>query len=505
MRQRNEPPITFSLLPSNRRSLRLLLVCGVLSMTGCVVGPKYRQPVVTTPSAFKEAVPQRSPDGTLWKPAAPQDTAPRGNWWEIYKQPELNDLENKLNTSNQNIAQSYQNFMAARALVREARSNYYPTVTTDPVYTRTRSSAGLAGPHAASVNLTSSEFNFPFTASWEPDVWGRVRSTVRQYASQAQASAAELANIRLSQQANLAIYYFDLRGQDSLIALYQRTVEAYKKSLDLTNKLNALGIDSSQDVAQADLSLETAQSTLINLRIARAQYEHAIAVLIGEPPSSFSLPVLELTAAAPQVPPGVPSELLQRRPDIAQAERAMAAANALIDVQTTTFYPSFSISATGGFQSNQVGNWLTWTSRFFSAGPSAAFTIFDAGARRAVLANYQAQYEADVAAYRQTVLTAFQQTEDYLAAQHYLADQLTQQQVAINAAQKYLDLANVRFRTGIDSFLNVYTAQTSLLTQQETFIDLRVSQMASNVQLIEALGGGWDRVQLPSPKEVAAR
>jgi NodT family efflux transporter outer membrane factor (OMF) lipoprotein len=497
--------MTCASFPSTRRFARVVLVCGVLGLAGCTVGPKYKPPVTAAPATFKEVVPQQSSDGTLWKPATPQDTAPRGNWWEIYNEPELNQLENKLNNSNQNIAQAYQNFMAARAVVRQARSNYYPTVTTDPSYTRARSSASLAGPQAASANLSSNEFNFPFTISWEPDVWGRVRSTVRQYANQAQASAADLANIRLSQQANLAMYYFELRGQDSLIALYQRTVEAYSKSLDLTKKLHAVGIDSAQDVAQADLNLQTARSTLINLRIARAQYEHAIAVVIGEPPSSFSLPVQELTTGAPQVPPGLPSELLQRRPDIAEAERTMAAANALIDVQTTAFYPSFSISGTGGFQSNKVGNWLTWPSRFFSIGPSAAFTIFDAGARRAVLASYKAQYEADAAAYRQTVLTAFQQIEDSLAAQHYLADQLTQQQVAIDAAQRYLDLANVRFRSGIDSYLNVYTAQASLLTQQQTFIDLRVSQMTSNVQLIEALGGGWSVAQLPSEKGVAAK
>jgi NodT family efflux transporter outer membrane factor (OMF) lipoprotein len=487
---------------SPRRSLRLVMVCGGLALAGCTVGPKYKPPVTAAPAAFKEVAPQQSADGTLWKPATPQDTASRGNWWEMYNEPELDELENQLNSSNQTIAQSYQNFMAARALVRQARSNYYPSIGTNPSYTRARNSVSLVGDQG---NPNSNNFDLPFTVSWEPDVWGRVRSTVRQYANQAQASAADLANIRLSQQANLAIYYFELRGQDSLIALYQRTVEAYSKSLDLTKKLNAVGIDSSQDVAQADLNLQTAQSTLINLRIARAQYEHAIAVLIGEPPSSFSLPVQELTTAAPQVPPGVPSELLQRRPDIAEAERTMAAANALIDVQTTAFYPSFSISGTGGFQSNKVGNWLTWPSRFFSIGPSAAFTIFDAGARRAVLANYKAQYEADAAAYRQTVLTAFQQTEDSLAAQHYLADQLTQQQVAIGAAQKYLDLANVRFRSGIDSYLNVYTAQTSLLTQQQTFIDLRVSQMTSNVQLIEALGGGWSTAQLPTEKQVAAK
>jgi NodT family efflux transporter outer membrane factor (OMF) lipoprotein len=507
MRQRRELLMTCATFPSTRRFARVVLVCGVLGLAGCTVGPKYKPPVTAAPAAYKEVAPQQSRDGTLWKAASPQDTASRGNWWEIYDDPDLNELENRLNASNQNIAESYQNFMAARALVREARSNYYPSITTGPSYTRARSSAGLVGgaQFGASPNLNSNEFDFPFTISWEPDVWGKVRSTVRQYANQAQVSAADLANVRLSQQSSLAIYYFETRGQDSLIALYQRTVEAYAKSLDLTKKLHAVGIDSAQDVAQADLNLQTARSTLINLRIARAQYEHAIAVLIGEPPSSFSLPVRELTTAAPQVPPGVPSELLQRRPDIAEAERTMAAANALIDVQTTAFYPSFSISGTGGFQSNKVGNWLTWPSRFFSIGPSAAFTMFDAGARRAVLANYKAQYEADAAAYRQTVLTAFQQIEDSLAAQHYLADQLTQQQVAIDAAQNYLDLANVRFRSGIDSYLNVYTAQTSLLTQQQTLIDLRVSQMTSNVQLIEALGGGWTLAQLPSEKEIAAK
>ena len=502
MQQRKGSSMNCAQHLSARRSLQLVMVCGALAVAGCTVGPKYKPPVTAAPASFKELVPQQSPDGTLWKPAAPQDTASRGNWWEIYSEPELNELENKLNSSNQTIAQSYQNFVAARALVRQARSNYYPTIGTNPSYTRARNSVSLVGDQG---NPNSNSFDLPFSVSWEPDVWGKVRSTVRQYANQAQASAADLANVRLSQQANLAVYYFELRGQDSLIALYQQTVEAYSKSLALTKKLNATGIDSAQDVAEANLSLQTAQSTLINLRIARAQYEHAIAVLIGEPTPSFSLPVRELTTAAPLVPAGVPSELLERRPDIAGAERTMSAANALIDVQTTAFYPSFSISGTAGFQSDKIGNWLTWPSRFFSIGPSASFTIFDAGARRAVLANYKAQYEADAAAYRQTVLTAFQQTEDSLAAQHYLADQLKQQQAAVDAAQKYLDLSNVRFRSGIDSYLNVYTAQTSLLTQQQTFIDLRVSQMTSNVQLIEDLGGGWNVDQLPSEKQVAAK
>ena len=481
-----------------------------LALTGCTVGPKYKPPIAAAPPAFKEVDAQTSPDGTLWKAAKPQDANSRGKWWEIYDEPELNQLEEKLNASNQTIAQSYENFMAARALVRQARSNYYPTVTGGPSYTRARSSANLGGQSGGQAgqfapNPNSNEFNLALDVSWEPDIWGKIRSTVRQYANQAQVSAADLANVRLSQQANLAQDYFELRGQDSLIALYTRTVEAYDKSLKLTKTLDRTGIDNAQPVAQANLNLQTAKSSLINLRIARAQFEHAIALLIGEPASTFSMPVRELTTAAPVVPAGVPSELLQRRPDIAAAERTMSAANALIDVQTAAFYPSFSISASGGFQSQKIGDWLTWPSRFFSAGPSATQTIFDGGARRATLANYQAQYDADVAAYRQTVLTAFQQTEDSLAAQHYLAEQLPQQQAAIAAAQKYLDLANVRFRTGLGAYLDVYTAQTSLLTEQQSYVSLRVSQMTSNVQLIEAIGGGWDRAHLPSEKEVAKK
>lgn len=488
-------------------SLGTVAMCTVLTLTGCTVGPKYKPPPQTAPPTFKE-VTQVSPDGTLWKAAQPQDAVSRGKWWELYGEPELNGLEEKLNNSNQTIAQSYQNFVAARALVRQARSNYFPTVTGGPSYTRARSSGSIgsqSGGGQYAPNPNSNNFDLSFDVSWEPDVWGRVRSTVRQYANQAQVSAADLANTRLSEQASLAQYYFEIRGQDSLIALYERTVDTYTKSLALTKLLDKTGIDTSQDVAQADLSLQTAKSSLINLRIARAQYEHAIALLIGEPASTFSLPARELTTAAPIIPAGVPSELLQRRPDIAAAERTMAAANAQIDVQVAAFYPSFSISGEGGLQSSTIGNWLSWPSRFFSIGPSATETIFDAGARRATLANYRAQYEADAASYRQTVLTAFQQTEDALASQRYLAEQLPQQQAAVQAAQRYLDLANERFRTGLDPYLDVYTAETSLLAQQQAWVSLRVSQMTSNVQLIEAIGGGWDRNQLPSGEEVAKK
>jgi NodT family efflux transporter outer membrane factor (OMF) lipoprotein len=481
------------------------LMTSLLCLQGCTVGPKYVRPNVQAPPAFKESAPQQSADGTLWKPVNPQDATLRSNWWEIYQEPELNALEDKLNHSNQNIAQSYQNFMAARAQVRQARASYSPTVTTTPAYTRSRTSASQLGGAAGSTNLNSNEFDLPFDVSWEPDVWGRIRNTVREYANAAQASAADLANERLTEQANLAVDYFELRGQDSQIDLYQKTIEAYRRSLELTRTLGSTGIDSEQAVAQAETNLKTAEATATNLGISRAQYEHAIALLIGEPASTFSLPHHPLTTDLPAVPIGLPSDLLQRRPDIAEAERTMSQANALIGVETAAFYPSFSITANGGFESPNIGSWLTWPSRFFSIGPSASETLFDAGLRRATMAQYTAQYNADVAAYRQTVLTAFQQTEDYIATERILGQQMQQQNDAIAAAQHYLDLENIRYKTGVDPYLDVATAETSLLTNQQTEVTLRIQQMTSNVQLIEALGGGWDVSQLPSTKSVGAK
>jgi len=491
---------------TTRNGATIAVITGtLLLLQGCVVGPKYVPPVVQAPPAFKEVAPQVAADGTTWKTATPQDSTLRGKWWEIYQEPELNALEDQLNNSNQNIAQSFQNFMAARAQVRQARSSYSPTVTTTPSYTRSRSSANVGSQGASGTNLNSNEFSLPFDVSWEPDVWGRVRNTVREYANAAQVSAADLANERLTEQANLAVYYFELRGQDALIDLYRQSIEAYSQSLNLTRTLGATGIDSDQSVAQAELNLRSAEATATNLGIARAQYEHAIALLTGQPASTFSMPVHPLTTAIPSIPIGLPSEILQRRPDIAAAERTMSQANALIGVQTAAFYPSFSITAEGGLQSSSIGSWFSWPSRFFSVGPSATQTLFDAGSRRSTLAQYQAQYEADVAAYRQTVLTAFQQSEDYLASLRILKEQLQQQNQAVVAAQRYFDLADIRYRTGVDTYLNVFTAQSSLLTNQQTAISIRIQQMTSSVQLIEALGGGWDTTQLPSEKAVAAK
>ena len=482
----------------------LVLTASLALLEGCVVGPHYVAPVTQAPPAFKEAAPQQSADGTTWAPATPQDATLRGNWWELYQEPELNALEEKLNTSNQNIAQSFQNFMAARAQVKQARASYFPTVTVGPSYTRGRTS-GTEGSQVAGINSNSNDFSLPFDVSWEPDVWGRIRNTVREYANAAQVSAADLANERLSQQANLAEYYFELRGQDALIDLYEKTVVAYQENLRLTQVRSRTGVDTEQSVAEAELSLKTAIASTTNLRIARAQYEHAIALLTGQAASSFSMPRRPLTTGVPVIPIGVPSQILQRRPDIAAAERSMAQANALIGVETAAYYPTFNIGGDLGLESSKIGSLFTWPSRFFSVGPSASETLFDGGLRRGLLNQYKAQYEANAAAYRQTVLTAFQQTEDYLAAERLLGQQRREQQEAIAAAQRYYDLSNIRYKTGVDTYLNVFTAETSLLSNQQTGINLYVQQMTSSVQLIEAVGGGWDTSQLPSEKAVATK
>jgi NodT family efflux transporter outer membrane factor (OMF) lipoprotein len=491
--------------PRIRASFSMLALTASLAfLEGCVVGPRYVAPVTQTPPAFKEAASQESADGTTWAPATPQDATLRGNWWELYQEPELNVLEEKLNTSNQNIAQSFQNFMAARAQVKQARAAYYPTVSVGPSYTRGRTS-GTEASQFAGVNLNSNDFSLPFDVSWEPDVWGRIRNTVRESANAAQVSAADLANERLSQQANLAEDYFELRGQDALIDLFEKTVVAYQENLRLTQVRSRTGVDTEQSVAEAELNLKSAIASTTNLRIARAQYEHAIALLTGQAASTFSMPRRSLTTGVPAIPIGVPSQILQRRPDIAAAERSMAQANALIGVETAAYYPSFNIGGNLGLESSRIGNLFTWPSRFFSVGPSASETLFDGGLRRGLLNQYKAQYEANAAAYRQTVLTAFQQTEDYLAAERLLGQQRREQQEAIVAAQRYYDLSNIRYKTGVDTYLNVFTAETSLLSNQQTGINLYVQQMTSSVQLIEALGGGWDTSQLPSEKAVASR
>jgi NodT family efflux transporter outer membrane factor (OMF) lipoprotein len=471
-------------------------VCVVL-LSGCVVGPKYVAPSVGTAPAFKETAPAAEAAGAAgtWEPARPQDAVLKGKWWEMFNEPELNALEDELNINNQNIAQFFQNFMAARAQVREARASYFPTLTTTPSATRSggpSSTGGTAGTSSTSYN----SFSLPFDVSWEPDLWGRIRNTVREYQYAAQVSAADLENERLTEQAALAEYYFELRGQDALQDLYNRTIEADRESLELTRALLDTGIDNSEAVAQAEVTLANAQATAVGIATNRALYEHAIATLIGKSASSFSMPVKVLTTPVPAVPVGVPSQLLQRRPDVAAAERTMAQANALIGVETAAYYPTLTLTASGGFASSVINTLFSAPARFWSLGASASETIFDAGLRKATIAQYTATYNADFAVYRQTVLTAFQQVEDYIATLRVLAEQIERQRVAVDAAQRYVDIATARYQTGLDPYLNVMTAQLTLLNDQQTETTLRVSQMTAAVQLIQALGGGWDVTRL---------
>ena len=486
----------------------LILVAG---LSACRIGPKYKTPPVPAAPAFKESAPSayKSDLPGTWKPANPQDTVIKGKWWEMFHEPELNSLEDQLNINNQNIAQYFQNFMAARALVSQARAGYFPTVSANPAYTKTGtgvgSSNGLLSNTAGAGGGSFSEISLPFDVSWEPDLWGRIRNTVREYRYAAQVSAADLENERLTEQADLAEYYFEIRGQDQLQDLYNRTVEADKVSLNLTRALEETGIDSPEDDAQAEVTLKDAEAAGAGIATKRAIYEHAIAALIGKPASSFSMPVKMLTTPVPAIPVGVPSELLQRRPDIAAAERTMASANALIGVGDTAYYPTLDLTGSGGLESTALKTLFAVPALFWSLGASASETIFDAGLRRATIAQYTAQYNADVASYRQTVLTAFQQVEDYIATLRVTSDQIIREGAAVDAAQNYLTIATARYQTGLDPYLDVMTAQLTLLSNQQAQVTLRVTEMMAAVELVQALGGGWHVSELPAASSVTSK
>jgi NodT family efflux transporter outer membrane factor (OMF) lipoprotein len=478
-----------------------------LFLTGCLVGPKYHVPPATAqapPSAYKES-PTQFQDTEGWKVAQPQDAMLRGKWWEIYNDPELNALEDQLNINNQTIKQYFENFMEARTLIAQARSQLFPTLTTAPSYSRSRSSSNLGNSTVANPGRESSIGTLGLDASWEPDLWGKVRNTIHEQQYNAQLSAADLENERLTEQATLAVTFFEIRGQDALRKVLDDTVVADTKALERTQSLYDTGIDDKISVVEAQNTLQNAQSLATNLGIARAQYEHAIAVLVGANASGFSIPVKPVTATPPPIPVGLPSQLLERRPDIAAAERNMAAANAEIGIADAAFYPSLTLSAEGGFESSTFKHLFDWPSRFWSIGPTINETIYDAGLRRATVNQYIATYNADVASYRQTVLTAFQQVEDYLAEVRILSQQIKQQQEAEQSAALFVKLETARYETGIDPYIDVVTAQTTLLSDQQTLTSLRIQQMTSSVQLIEALGGGWDRSQLPTPAQVSKK
>jgi len=471
-----------------------------------MVGPKYHAPAPTQIAApnYKEST-VNFQDADGWKVASPSDAMLRGNWWEVFHEPELNALEEQLNINNQNIKQYFQQYMEARALIAEARSQYWPTITANPGWSRSRSSSNLGSSSTANPGHTASLWAAPLDVSWEPDLWGKIRNEVREAQYGAQVSAGDLENEKLTEQASLAEFYFEIRGQDMLQQILNQTVTADQKALDSNQGAYDAGTGDQISVVEARATLQAAQSAAINVGISRAQYEHAIAVLIGKVPTDFSIPVKPMVYAAPAVPTGVPSQLLERRPDVAAAERTLAEANATIGIGYGAFFPQVTISAGGGFEASTLKHLFDWASRTWSIGPSASQVIFDGGLYRAELHQYQATYNADLATYRQTSLTAFQQVEDALAETRLYSQQILRQEEATKSSQQYLDMEMQRYNTGVDPYIDVVTAQTTVLGNQQTLNSLQVEEMTSAVTLVQALGGGWNASQLPTPSQVGAK
>ena len=470
---------------ANRHSDKLLpLVLGALLalVSACTVGPNYSRPTVTTPANYKEAL-------TL-SAAQSIDAVVKANWWEIFADPELNALELQVDVSNENIAQAEARFRQARALVQAARAAYFPTVTVGLGVTRSQPSATVS-PGPAKVTNAFTEHSLPIDVSWELDVWGRIRRTVESSEATAQASDADLEAARLSARAELAQDYFQLRSLDSQKQLLDETAVAFQKSLDLTNNRYNSGVASRGDVLQAETQLKTTQAQAIDVGVQRAQLEHAIALLVGKAPADLSVSSTPLATSPPAIPAGVPAELLQRRPDVAAAERLAAAANAQIGVAEAAYYPTVSVNVQGGFESSSLAKWFSWMGRFWSAGVSVSQTLFDGGLRGANVDQSRAAYDATVAAYRQTVLTGFQEVGDNLAAQQILANEAQAQDEAVQAAQQSLAVTMNQYQSGIVSYLNVIVAQTTALTNQRTAVDILGRRLNASVLLVKALGGGW--------------
>ena len=475
----------------------ILSALALLQLSGCTVGPKYHTPTAETPAAYKEV--------GDWKPAQPSDQNLGGNWWEIFQDPQLNALEQQVNVSNQNLKAAAAQYTQARALLRYYRADYFPTVTAGPSATRTHISQNAPPPGSTFVGITYNDFQAPFNASYEADVWGRVRKNVESYREQAQASAADLATVNLSMHSDLAIDYFLARSLDSEQRLLDSTVTQYQQALDLIQSRYAGGIASEVEVQQASTQLETTRAEAIDVGVARAQYEHAVAILIGKPPAEFSLPPTPLVAPPPPIPVNVPSELLERRPDIAAAERRVAAANAQIGVAKSAYYPLINLGAAGGFESTAFTTLLQGPSGLWAIGLSATETIFDGGRRRAASDQATAAYDQTVANYRETVLTSFQQVEDNVAALRILEHEAQVQDKAVIAAQRYLELANTRYTGGVTSYLEVTTAETAALSDEVTAVNILGRRMADAVSLVQALGGGWDRSELPARPECCGK
>jgi NodT family efflux transporter outer membrane factor (OMF) lipoprotein len=484
----------------------LAAVAGLLLFFGgCSVGPDYVRPLAETPAAYKE--------NAGWKVARPRDELPRGKWWEIYHDPQLNALEEQVDISNQNLAAAEANFRQALAMIRVARAAYFPTVTGTPSWSRFKRSENLGssnsnlagasktGPSGGNISTlpgaTLSDYLLNFAATWELDIWGKVRRSVESSKASAEASAANLEGVRLSAQTTVAQNYFLIRSLDEQKRLFDDTVAAYRKVYDLTKNRYASGVASRGDLAQAETQLKSTQAQAVDLGVQRSQLEHAIAVLLGKPPAEFAIPVKQLTMKVPAIPTGVPSELLERRPDIAAAERNMAAANAQIGVAVAAYYPNITLSATGGFEASQAAKWFVWPSRFWSLGAAAANTLFEGGLRGGQTAAARAAYDSTVATYRQTVLTGFQEVEDNLAALRILENEYRVQDEAVKSARQSLTVSTNQYRAGTISHLDLMVVETVAFNNERTAITILGNRLSASVLLVKALGGGWKASDLP--------
>ena len=474
----------------------LVFVVVALAASGCTVGPDYVRPATEVPAAYKE--------GFAWQPAQPRDHVSRGNWWAGFADPQLDALLEQVKVSNQTLVAAEAQFRQSVALADTARAAWYPTVTAGLSETRSRPS-GTTGPVVGAATTKRTIWSMPLNASWEADVWGKVRRSVEAGEASAQASAADLENARLSIQSQLAQNYFQLRAVDAQKKLLADTVGAYAKSLELTNNRYKMGVVARVDVAQAQTQLKSTQAQLLDLGVQRAQLEHAIAVLLGKAAGNFSLEAKPLAAVPPPVPAGLPADLLERRPDIAAAERRVAAANAQIGVAKAAWFPSATLNASYGFQTATAAQWFTLPSRFWSIGPALAETIFDGGKRQAATDQVAAAYDASVANYRQAVLTAFQEVEDNLAALRILEEEAVVQGEAVKASQQALEYSLNQYKAGISTYLQVVTAQATALASQRTAADLLARRVTATVLLVKALGGGWDAAALPKDQALTGK
>jgi NodT family efflux transporter outer membrane factor (OMF) lipoprotein len=474
-----------------------ICVLSMLLLPGCSVGPKYKTPTVPTPNAYKE--------NANWKTAQPNDEHLGGNWWEIFQDSQLNELEQQINVSNQNLKAAFAQYQQARAVLRYYRADYYPTLTVNPSATRQRYSKNRPPLSSIYDGITFNDFTVPLNLSYETNAFGRVSRNVEYYREQAQASAADLAVVNLSMHSDLAVGYFAARSLDAEEKLLLGTVTQYEKALQLNLDRFHGGVGSEVEVEQARTILETTRAQAVDVGVARAQYEHAVAVLVGKPPADFTLPPLPLTTPPPPIPVGVPSELLERRPDIAAAERSVASANAQIGLAELAYYPLINLTASGGFDSAAITTLFQGPSAIWSVGGSAAMTLFDVGRRHALTDEAKTGYEVAVADYRQTTLTAFQQVEDNLAALRILEQEAGVQNEAVQAAERSLTLSITRYEGGVTSYLEVIVAQNALLSDQITAVNILGRRMASAVLLVQALGGGWDRSSLPARPECCGK